>query len=52
MARRTMPARGAMPRRIRSTRFIPLVVTWQVVVVVAIVLVLQWQIGPGWPSRG
>lgn len=44
MARRTMPARGAMPRRIRSTRFIPLVVTWQVVVVVAIVLVLQWQI--------
>lgn len=44
MLRRTQPTRVALPRRSRSTRYIGIVVAWQIVLVVALVLILQLQI--------
>ena len=44
MLRRTQQSRAALPRRTRSTRYIGLVVAWQIVVIAVLALVLQRQI--------
>ena len=44
MLRRTQPSRVALPRRSRSTRYIGVVVAWQIVLVVVAALVLRMQI--------
>ena len=41
MLRRTQQSRAALPRRTRSTRYIGLVVAWQIVVIAVLALVLQ-----------
>lgn len=44
MLRKTQQAKGMLPRRTRSTRFIGLVVAWQLVLVAVLALALQKQV--------